>query len=52
MAKYQCICGWIYNEEVGEPSQKVEPNTKWEDLPDSFICPQCGASKSAFTKME
>ena len=42
MAKYQCMCGWIYDENVGEPSQNMAPNTKFEDLPNTFKCPQCG----------
>ncbi|ABR55918.1 Rubredoxin-type Fe(Cys)4 protein [Methanococcus aeolicus Nankai-3] len=51
MTKYQCMCGWIYDESVGEPSQNITPNTKFEDLPDTFKCPQCGLSKSAFRKI-
>ncbi len=51
MAKYQCMCGWIYNEEEGVPSNGIEPNTKWEDLPDTFTCPQCGLGKQAFRKL-
>jgi len=51
MAKYQCMCGWIYDEEKGEPSQNIAPNTKFEDLPDTFKCPQCGLGKNAFRKL-
>ncbi len=52
MAKYQCMCGWIYDEEKGEPSQNISPGTKWEDLPEDFRCPQCGLGKNAFRKIE
>ncbi|HIQ31970.1 MAG TPA: rubredoxin [Methanothermococcus okinawensis] len=51
MAKYQCMCGWIYDEDVGEPSQNIPPGTKFEDLPDTFRCPQCGLGKNAFRKI-
>ncbi|WP_018154027.1 MULTISPECIES: rubredoxin [Methanothermococcus] len=51
MAKYQCMCGWIYDEAEGEPSQNIAPGTKFEDLPDTFKCPQCGLGKSAFKKI-
>ncbi|WP_456419292.1 rubredoxin [Methanocaldococcus infernus] len=51
MAKYQCMCGWIYDEEKGLPEQGIEPGTKWEELPEDFRCPQCGLGKSAFRKL-
>jgi len=51
MAKYQCMCGWTYNENEGEPSQNIPSNTKFEDLPDTFKCPQCGLGKNAFKKI-
>jgi rubredoxin len=52
MAKYECIlCGYIYEEEKGVHESGVSPGTKWEDLPDSFVCPVCGATKSMFKKL-
>lgn len=43
--KYKCnLCGWIYDEE--------EQDTKFEDLPEDWTCPMCGAPKSEFTKLE
>jgi len=49
MKKYQCtICGYIYDEEAGCPDQGIAPGTKWEDVPDGFVCPECGASKDSF----
>ncbi|AEH07562.1 rubredoxin [Methanothermococcus okinawensis] len=51
MAKYKCMCGWIYDEDKGEPSQNIAPGTKFEDLPNTFKCPQCGLPKSAFKKL-
>ncbi len=53
MAKWECtICGWIYNEDVGDPDEGIEPGTKFEDIPDDFVCPDCGAGKSDFIKIE
>ena len=51
MAKYQCICGWIYDEDVGCPEAGIVPGTKWEDVPDDFSCPDCGTPKDGFEKI-
>lgn len=49
--KYVCdICGYIYDEAAGEPEKGVEPDTKWEDVPEDFECPLCGVDKSQFSK--
>lgn len=51
MAVYVCsVCGYQYNEETGVPSIGIAPGTKWEDVPEDFVCPLCGADKSAFVK--
>ncbi len=47
--KYVCtICGWEYDEAAGIPGEGIEPGTKWDDVPDDFVCPECGAGKDAF----
>ena len=47
--KWQClVCGFIYDEEEGWPEDGIEPGTAWEDIPDSWVCPDCGATKSDF----
>lgn len=47
--KYVCtICGYEYDEELGAPEAGVEPGTKFEDLPEDFVCPLCGAGKEVF----
>ena len=52
LAKYQCnICGYVYDPEVGDPTQSVEPGTPFEELPDDWTCPECGAGKEEFTKL-
>ncbi|MBN1644200.1 MAG: rubredoxin [Dehalococcoidales bacterium] len=53
MAKYECvICGYIYDPEKGDPDGKIPPGTSFENLPDNWTCPICGASKSEFKKVE
>ena len=48
---YVCaICGWEYNEEEGSPEAGIAPGTKWEDLPEDFACPLCGAGKDEFSE--
>ena len=40
MKKYVCVvCGWIYDEAVGDPDNGIAPGTNYEDLPDEFVCP-------------
>jgi len=52
MAKYQCnICGWVYDPEKGDSSQNVPPGTSFDDLPEDWTCPECGAGKDEFSKM-
>ena len=51
MAKYVCtICGFIYDEAKGIPVAGIAPGTRWEDLPEDWVCPLCGAAKSEFKK--
>ncbi|MDR2568882.1 MAG: rubredoxin [Oscillospiraceae bacterium] len=47
--KYECICGYIYDETIGDPDNDIAAGTKWEDLPDDYTCPICGAGKDSFT---
>jgi len=47
--KYECvICGYIYDEALGEPEEGIPAGTKWEDIPDDWVCPDCGVSKFDF----
>jgi rubredoxin len=51
MDRYVCtICGYVYDPEQGDPDNGVEPGTKWEDVPDDWECPVCGAKKEDFEK--
>ncbi|MEA5016167.1 MAG: rubredoxin [Candidatus Limiplasma sp.] len=47
--KYVCqICGYEYDEAKGDPDSGVAPGTKWEDVPEDYVCPLCGAGKESF----
>ena len=51
MKKFACdLCGWEYDEELGAPEFGIAPGTKYEDLPDDFACPLCGAGKEQFSE--
>jgi rubredoxin len=52
MSKYRCtVCGYIYEPEKGDPTQDIKPGTSFIDLPDSWVCPDCGVSKDMFEKI-
>jgi len=49
MKKYVCnMCGYIYDPEEGDPDSDIEPGTAFEDLPEDWVCPVCGAEKDEF----
>ena len=48
--KYECICGYVYDEAAGDPDNGIAAGTKWADLPAGFTCPVCGAGKDAFSE--
>ena len=49
--KYVCnVCGYIYDEAAGDPDNGTKVGTKWEDIPNDFVCPLCGAGKHDFSK--
>lgn len=52
MAKYRCvICNYVYDPAVGDPDGGIAPGTPFEKIPDSWVCPVCGADKSQFEKI-
>jgi len=53
MKKQECtVCGYVYNPEEGDPDNGVPSGTAFEDLPDDWVCPDCGASKDMFEPVE
>ncbi len=53
MDKWEClICGYVYDPAAGDPDSGVGPGTSFEDLPDDWVCPDCGAGKDMFEKVE
>ena len=46
------LCGYEYNEAIGDPESGVAPGTKWEDLPEDWVCPLCGDGKEVFKAEE
>jgi len=49
MNKWICsVCGFVYDEAAGMPEEGVEPGTAWDDIPDDWVCPDCGAPKQDF----
>jgi rubredoxin len=50
MKKYVCnACGWVYDPTVGDPDAGIAPGTSFEDIPDDWVCPQCGVGKDEFS---
>jgi len=53
MQKYVCdVCGYIYDPEAGDPESDVAPGTAFADLPDDWVCPECGVGKDDFSPVE
>jgi len=51
--KYICtVCQYVYDPEKGDPDSEIEPGTTFEELPDDWICPECGAEKDQFEMEE
>ncbi|MCM8822116.1 MAG: rubredoxin [Candidatus Omnitrophica bacterium] len=47
--KYVCkICGYVYDPEKGDENQNIPPGVQFNELPDSWVCPECGAGKEEF----
>lgn len=52
MKKMECEpCGYIYDPELGDPDGGIAPGTKFEDIPDDWVCPICGVGKDMFVEI-
>jgi rubredoxin len=53
MDKWECmVCGYVYDPAEGDPDSGIEAGTPFEALPDDWVCPDCGAGKDMFEKVE
>lgn len=53
MAKYECtVCGYVYDPEKGDPDSDIKPGVPFEELPNDWVCPVCGADKSEFERVD
>ena len=53
MAKWECrVCGYIYDSAKGDPDNGVNAGTAFENLPEDWVCPSCGANKDLFDKLD
>lgn len=53
MQKWKCtICEYVYDPEKGDPDNDVEPGTPFEEIPDDWVCPECGAGKEDFEPVD
>ncbi len=51
--KWKCmVCGYVYDSQLGDPEHGIKPGVSYEDLPDTWVCPMCGAPKDMFEKIE
>ncbi|MDD1649459.1 MAG: rubredoxin [Methylococcaceae bacterium] len=51
--QYICsACGWVYEEELGDPDSGLAPGTRFDDIPDDWVCPECGVDKSYFDLLD
>ena len=49
--KYECPCGYVYDPAVGDPENDIAPGTPFEEIPEDWVCPDCGLDKSAFAEV-
>ncbi len=53
MTRWECVvCGYVYDPAVGDPDGGIAPGTAFEDIPEDWVCPECGVDKSMFEVVE
>ena len=53
MKKYKCtVCSYIYDPEIGDPDNGIEPQTPFENIQQDWTCPECGVGKDSFEPVE
>ena len=52
MKKWQCtVCGFVYDPAIGDPDSGIQPGIAFEDIPEDWVCPECGVSKDMFEEI-
>lgn len=52
MSKWECtVCGYVYDPDQGDPTQNIPPGTSFADLPEDWVCPECGVGKDMFEEL-
>ncbi len=52
MKKWECtVCGYVYDPAEGDSTQDIAPGTSFADLPDDWVCPECGVGKDMFEEL-
>lgn len=46
------VCSFIYDESLGLPSEGIAPGTRWADIPNDWMCPECGVGKADFERLD
>lgn len=53
MSKWECrVCGYIYDPAKGDPDNGINAGTAFENLPEDWVCPSCGANKDLFDRLD
>lgn len=53
ISKWECtVCGYVYDPEIGDPDSGIDAGTAFEDLPDDWVCPECGVGKEDFERLD
>ncbi len=53
MKKYKCLmCSYVYDPAEGDPDNNIAPGTPWEDVPEDWVCPDCGVGKDEFEAVD
>ena len=53
MKKWECEpCGYVYDPAKGDPDGGIKPGTPFEEIPEDWVCPVCGASKEDFKEVK
>lgn len=52
MKKWECPCGYVYDPAQGDANSNISMGTSFDDLPDDWVCPRCGAEKEFFEEMD